>query len=307
MARRGTGAGLVLALLSLAVPGAARSATPRVVGGHEAAPGAYPFAVALLRADIAGVVGAQFCGGSLVAPAWVLTAAHCVASAPGLPLAAREIDVVIGQADLAGARTTRRRLLGIRVHPAFRLGRETASSDVALLRLRRPVALARVRLAAAGAAPAVGEPARVVGWGALDPSAGGPFPSTLREGGVAILADAACAARTAYGSGYDPATMLCAGLPEGGVDACAGDSGGPLVTGPREAPGSSASSPSARAAPTRRSPASTPASPPSAAGSTAWSRARSRAARASSRSSSAMAASSCARACARARGSGGSS
>lgn len=43
----------------------------RIVGGLVALPGSHPYIAALYWGD-------SFCAGSLIAPCWVLTAAHCL-------------------------------------------------------------------------------------------------------------------------------------------------------------------------------------------------------------------------------------
>jgi hypothetical protein len=105
----------------------------------------------------------------------------------------------------------------------------TTENDIAIIKLAWPATAVTTYATpvfdSPGAAAPEGTMTTVIGWGAT--SEGGSGSQILQEVDVPITSEAFCS--TAYGPSYSAASMICAGVTEGGIDACQGDSGGPLV------------------------------------------------------------------------------
>lgn len=189
---------------------------PRIVGGQEASIRDHPYAVYLTDAN-----GNQFCGGVLVSSSAVATAAHCAAAVPK-----GQLRVVAGRQDETSSDGVVAQVQRVWSEPGF--SDPGKGDDVAVLNLDRRLPYRPVTLAdkSDSSLYQAGTTATVLGWGRL--ADGGDRSTALRSADVPVVSDSSC--RSSY-SNYDSNSMVCAGYPDGGVDACQGDSGGPLVVG----------------------------------------------------------------------------
>ncbi|XP_066427465.1 prostasin-like [Molothrus aeneus] len=222
----------------------------RVVGGAGAQEGQWPWTVSV------AFRGRHVCGGALIAPAWVLTAAHCFPPENPLP----EYRVTLGALQLLSppADAQVRGVAWVARHPAYRdyrdsdpqrqrrkrrrrrrrrggdviggddvTGGDDIAGDLALARLDPPASPSRlvrpVCLPAGGVTFDPGMNCTVTGWGHVRTAVPLPPPKTLQQLEVPLLSQRHCRCLYALGTATAPAPAPGDGLgTPAGDTICAG-------------------------------------------------------------------------------------
>ena len=209
-----------LFVVSLVVASVAAHASPStIIGGVNANEEAWPWIVSLSDSR-----GNHFCGGALIHPEIVVTAAHCLSGMSAQNIVARvglEQQNAAGSADIT-------QVSAILSHPNY--SSRSSDNDIALVQLSEPSSKPIVRLITdevEGSLIPGGTTVRVQGWGAMD-SQGYQYPNQLQSVDVEMVDFNECNSRSRY-NGVLSQNMICAGDLYGEQDSCYGDSGGPLA------------------------------------------------------------------------------
>ncbi|KAM4702993.1 LOW QUALITY PROTEIN: chymotrypsin-like elastase family member 2A [Rhinophrynus dorsalis] len=194
-------------------------AVSRVVNGDEAVPHSWPWQVSLQYT----VNGYWYhtCGGSLIAPNWVLTAAHCISKS-------YTYRVQLGKHNLRQSELGQKTVSVIKLINHSKWTRLSNGFDISLLKLAENVTftdtIQDACLPPAGYILPHNNGCYVTGWGYLQTD--GPAADKLQQGLLLVVDHAHCSQPDWWGT-VVKTNMICGGG-DGIISSCYGDSGGPL-------------------------------------------------------------------------------
>ncbi|XP_037042005.1 chymotrypsin-2-like [Bradysia coprophila] len=194
----------------------------RIVGGSTAQDGDFPYQVSLRNP----AHNAHFCGGSIISPNWILTAAHCVSG-----MGPSSIFVVVGTNSLSSGGIGYG-VSEIRSHVSYNPINNV--NDIAVLRINGVISYGpKVQSVGLAALPVLGGTSLTLsGWG-LTSYPSSILPNDLQQISLKSITTAQCQNALPGYPVYDTNVCTYDGVGRG---SCQGDSGGPLVVGSQVGP-----------------------------------------------------------------------
>lgn len=196
-----------------------------VRGGEDTSTKDYPFAVVITRPESPHPQKVS-CGGALVKPSKVLTAAHCVDANSG---DWHDKTVIAGRDDLTTTDGVEAKIVEVWSHPDYTPGKLNGD-DVAILTLDEDIdaQLATIVKPEDTDVNQPGQDTTLVTYGFTGPT-NDDYTSHVQKATLTAVEDAKC---TDIGWQFDADKQVCQGPVKGGdVGVCKGDSGAPLVVG----------------------------------------------------------------------------
>ncbi|PVU96205.1 hypothetical protein BB561_001323 [Smittium simulii] len=195
----------------------------RIINGSPASIKDFPFAAFLYREENEK---GHFCGGSLIAPNAILTAAHCLVDSKFRSFDVNKYTVSVGSEHHIEKNPNIYDVSLIAIHPAYNV--QSTANDIGIIFLKKPIPSNIAKPTKIYNSNVYDDmPVLAAGWGATKSDLSVPNSDVLNYAQIKITSGPKCSRfDKTWSNNYD--SKICTES-FNGKDTCYGDSGGPLV------------------------------------------------------------------------------
>jgi len=210
---------------------------PRIVGGSQVSPNEFPFAVNVnTEWEYNGYMYGGGCGGSIVSPKYVLTAAHCVHNSRFGWANAQNMEIFAGMIDTNKKNTPPTQAVKVSRYFKLPYNPQTMEHDLVILELstelRMGADVKAICIDSGNAGTYAGTYGKIMGWGYSNYGASGArtdtIPNMMQKLDVEIISNQECV-KMSYNPMNNSNQRVCIAYRNNKIGACMGDSGGPLI------------------------------------------------------------------------------